>query len=113
MAPPDGRRGSGSPTPATSPLALITPHIDRQKLASGNELLAVTGRVINPTDSEQAVPPIHAQMRNQRRQVVYSWTIAPPAPTLAPGRKREVQQRGSGCPAGGDELTITLGRPRA
>ena len=55
-------------------LALVTTHMDRQQLASGNELLTVTGRVINPTASEQAVPPLHAQLRNRAGKVVYSWT---------------------------------------
>ena len=52
---------------------------------SGNQLLTVTGRVINPTESEQAVPPLHAQIRTRGGQVVYSWVIDPPARTLAPG----------------------------
>ena len=42
--------------------------MDRQQLDSGNELLTVTGRVINPTASEQDVPPIQAQLRDQDGQ---------------------------------------------
>lgn len=68
-------------------LAVMLTSQDRQKLASGNELLAVSGRVINPTDVRQRVPPIRAELLDESKtRVVYSWTIAPPAPVLEPGR---------------------------
>lgn len=57
----------------------------RQKLASGNQLLEVSGMVINPTDQPQTVPALNAQLRSLDQQVVYKWTIPPPAPRLAPG----------------------------
>ena len=114
VAPPEWKARLGIGTGATSQLALVTTHMDRQQLASGNQLLTVTGRVINPTESEQTVPPLHAQIRTRGGQVVYSWVIDPPARTLAPGasasfNSAEVNAR----LAGGDELTITLGEPKA
>ena len=36
----------------------------------GNELLTVTGRVINPTSKEQSVPPLQAQLRSRGGKVV-------------------------------------------
>ena len=96
-----------------SPLALVTTHMDRQKLESGNELLTVTGRVINPTSKEQDVPPLQAQLRTHGGQVVYKWTIAPPARTLQPGASASFNSAEVNVPAGGEELTITLGPPRA
>ena len=45
----------------TTPLTLVTTHMDRQKLASGNELLTVAGRVVNPTATSHSVPPIYAR----------------------------------------------------
>ena len=80
-------------------------HSDRQKLASGNELLAVSGRVINPTDENQDVPPIQAQLRSASGKLVYSWTIAPPARTLPPGASATFNSAEVNVPAGGDELT--------
>jgi hypothetical protein len=51
-----------------------------QALQSGNELVAISGRVINPTDREQPVPPIIAELRDkQSKRVVHRWTIPPPA----------------------------------
>jgi len=99
-----GIRGAG-----TSPLALVTTHMDRQRLESGNELLTVTGRVINPTSREQQVPPLQAQLKTQAGKVVYTWTIAPPTHSLAAGASASFNSAEVNVPPGGDELTITLG----
>ena len=96
----------------SSPLALVTTHMDRQRLESGNELLTVTGRVINPTGKEQNVPPLQAQLRSKTGQVVYSWTIAPPARSLPAGASASFNSAEVNVPPGGDELTITLGDPK-
>ena len=95
-----------------TPLQLMMTHSDRQKLASGNELLAVSGRVINPTEQNQNVPPIQAQLRSNSGKLVYSWTIAPPARVLPPGASATFNSAEVNVPAGGDELTITLGPSR-
>lgn len=107
-APPSWQARIGIGSAAASPLALVTTHMDRQKLPSGNELLTVTGRVINPSGSEQAVPPIQAQLKAPGGKVVYSWTIAPPAASLAPGASASFNSAEVNVPAGGQELTLTL-----
>jgi hypothetical protein len=86
--------------------------MDRQRLESGNELLTVTGRVINPTAKEQDVPPLQAQLRSRSGKVVYSWTIAPPTRSLPAGGSASFNSAEI-IKAGGDELTITLGNPKA
>ncbi len=90
-----GLGGMGS-----TPLALVTTHMDRQRLESGNELLTVTGRVINPTAKEQSVPPLEAKLKT----AAASWSTAgrfpPRRRSLAPGASA-LQQRGSQRPAGG------------
>lgn len=112
LAPPSWKAGIGLAQSDTA-LQLMMTHSDRQPLASGNELLAVTGRVINPTDRPQRVPPIQAQLRSKSGQIVYSWTIAPPAPSLAPGASATFNSAEVDVPAGGDQLTLTLDAPRA
>jgi predicted Zn finger-like uncharacterized protein len=101
-----GRLGLG--TGAASQLALIVTHRDRQQLESGNQLLTVAGRVINPTSEEQQVPPLQAQLRSKAGKVVYEWTIPAPAPTLASGASVPFNSAEVNVPSGGDELTITL-----
>jgi len=112
-APPELRARLGLAAAGASPLALVTTHMDRQRLESGNELLTVTGRVINPTAREQDVPPLQAQLRSRSGKVVYSWTIAPPARSLPAGASASFNSAEVNVPPGGDELTITLGNPRA
>ena len=113
LAPPEWKARVGLAGGGESPLALVTTHMDRQRLESGNELLTVTGRVINPTDTDQQVPPLRAELRTKTGQVVYSWTIAPPARSLPPGASASFNSAEVNVPPGGDELTITLGSPRA
>jgi predicted Zn finger-like uncharacterized protein len=92
-----------------SPLTLVTTHMDRTRLESGNELLTVTGRVINPTGKDQSVPPLTAELRTKAGKVVYRWTIAPPARTLSPGASASFNSAEVNVPPGGEEITITLG----
>jgi predicted Zn finger-like uncharacterized protein len=109
LAPAEWKQRIGIAGAGETPLQLMMTHSDRQKLASGNELLAISGRVINPTDENQNVPPIQAQLRDQSGKLVYSWTIAPPARVLPPGASATFNSAEVNVPAGGDELTITLG----
>jgi hypothetical protein len=69
--------------------------------------------VINPTSKEQDVPALQAQLRTRTGKVVYSWTIAPPARTLPAGGSASFNSAEVNVPPGGEELTITLGTPRA
>ena len=64
FAPPEWKAQLGLGAGGASPLALVTTHMDRQRLESGNELLTVTGRIINPTNKEQDVPPLQAQLKS-------------------------------------------------
>jgi predicted Zn finger-like uncharacterized protein len=109
LAPPQLKARLGLAEVSSSPLALVTTHMDRQRLESGNELLTVTGRVINPTARDQDVPPLRAQLKTRAGKIVYSWTIAPPARSLAPGASASFNSAEVNVQPGGDELTITLG----
>jgi hypothetical protein len=112
LAPADLKAKLGLVAAASSPLELLTTHMDRQRLESGNELLTVSGRVINPTGKEQDVPPLQAQLRTRAGKIVYSWTIAPPARSLSPGASASFNSAEVNVPPGGDELTITVGPAR-
>jgi predicted Zn finger-like uncharacterized protein len=113
LAPPAWKDRLGLAQASESPLKLMITHNDRQRLESGNELLAVTGRVINPTDKEQKVPPIQAQLRNASGKLLYSWTIEPPAPSLSPGESATFNSAEVNVPAGGEQVDLNLSPPRA
>ncbi len=113
LAPPEWKARLGIADAGATPLTLVTTHMDRQKLASGDELLTITGRVINPTAKDHSVPPIYAQLKSRNGRVIYAWTIDPPAPNLKPGASASFNSTEVNVPAGGDELTISLGAPKA
>jgi predicted Zn finger-like uncharacterized protein len=111
LAPPSLQARLGLASTADSPLQVSNPpHVERVQLASGNELLTVSGRVINPTAREQAVPPLNAKLTNQAGKLVYSWTIQPPAPSLAAGASASFNSAEVSVPPGGEYLTLTLGQ---
>ncbi|MEO5640750.1 MAG: zinc-ribbon domain-containing protein [Sphingomicrobium sp.] len=91
---------------ADSPLKLMVTSQDRQKLASGNDLVSLSGRVINPTDATQPVPALQADLRDGGGKLVYSWTIAPPAPRLAPRASASFNAAELGVPANATSLTL-------
>jgi len=94
---------------AEVPLLLaVTRNPERRTLESGNELFAVTGRVSNPTDSEQRVPDIIAELLSAQGRVVYSWKIAPPQRTLGPKASAEFNSAEVGVPKGARELKLSF-----
>ena len=113
FAPPELRARLGLGAAGASPLALVITHRDRQQLESGNQLLTVSGRVINPTTKEQNVPPLQAQLLSPGGKVVYSWTISPPARSLPAGASASFNSAEVNVPPGGSELKITLSQPKA
>jgi hypothetical protein len=111
LAPTDMKARLGIASANASPLQVSNPpHVERLQLASGNELLTVSGRVINPTSREQVVPPLSAKLTNQAGKLVYSWTIAPPTRSLAAGASASFNSAEVNVPPGGEYLTITLGQ---
>jgi predicted Zn finger-like uncharacterized protein len=112
LAPTEWKARVGLGDGSKTPLELMITHPDRQKLASGQESLTIAGRVINPTSATHAIPPIYAQLKNRAGQTIYSWTIDPPAPSLAPRASTPFNSTQVDVPPGGDDLTITLGAPK-
>ena len=91
------------------PLLLEVPRKpERRTLASGNELFAITGRVINPTGKSQRVPDIRAELRDAQGRVVYSWTITPPIRTIAPNGAAEFNSAEVDVPKGSRELNLSF-----
>ncbi len=107
LAPDSIRARLGLAAASGTPLEVMVTNSDRQPLASGNELFAVSGRVINPTDKAQPVPPLRAELLDAtKKHVVFSWTIAPPAPTLGPGASASFNSAEVDVPAGGSHLRV-------
>lgn len=110
LAPAEWKERVGLADGGRTPLQLMMTHSDRQAIAPGNsESLAVSGRVINPTEKAHRVPPIQAELRSKTGQLVYRWTIAPPVATLGAGASAPFYSTQVNVPSGGDELTVSLG----
>ena len=86
FAPAEWKARAGIAQTGTTPLQLMITTSDRQLLESGNELVAISGRVINPTDKVQHVPPIRAELRDKAtKALIHRWASPRPARVLAPG----------------------------
>jgi predicted Zn finger-like uncharacterized protein len=108
VAPDSIRQRIGYDAASPSPLQIAPGTPERQKLPSGNELVMVSGRVINPSSKAQPVPPIQAELRDTAGQLLYSWTIAPPARTLEPGASATFHSAEVNVPPSGLDSTVTL-----
>ena len=113
FAPPEWKQRLGIAGAGETPLQLMMTHSDRTQLASGNEFLNISGRIINPTSKQQKVPPIHAQLHDSKGKIVYSWTIPPPAKSIPPGGSTTFNSAELNIPPAAEELTVTLGEPKA
>ncbi len=58
---------------------------DRRQLPNGTEYFGASGTVTNVGKVTHKLPPILIVLRDGRDRIVYSWEIAPPQRTLAPG----------------------------
>src|SRR5690606_19973023 len=66
FAPPEWKQRAGVVEAGATPLQLMITTSDRQTIEpSGKEMVSISGRVINPTDREQLVPPIKAELRDK------------------------------------------------
>lgn len=91
------------------PLLLEVPRKpERRELPSGNELFALTGRIVNPTNEAQRVPDILAELRDARGRVVYGWTITPPRRTIEPRGKIEFDSAEIDVPKGSKKLNLSF-----
>lgn len=98
--------GSGA---VESPLMLQVIHKpERRTLASGNELFAVSGRIVNPTAATQPVPDIRAELRDASGRVVYSWTITAPARSLAAKASADFDSAEVDVPRGSKALNLSF-----
>jgi predicted Zn finger-like uncharacterized protein len=96
-------------SPAPVPLVIeMTRKPDRRETASGNELLAVTGRIVNPTTTTQTVRDIRAELRDTQGRTVYSWTITRPVPQLAPGATADFDSAAVDIPRGAKNLHLSF-----
>lgn len=84
---------------------------ERRTLATGHELLSITGRIVNLSDREQGVPDVLAELRNAQGAVVYNWTIPAPINSLPARERVEFNSAEIDIPQGAEELNLKLAPP--
>lgn len=65
---------------------------ERRTLPNGTEFFGVSGTIKNVGRESRGVPSILIVLRDARERIVYSWEIAPPKPSLAPGETVTVNE---------------------
>ena len=84
---------------------------ERQTLASGQDLLTVSGRITNLTDQVQRVPQIRAELRDAQGRSIYDWSISAPARELAPRSSASFNGAEMNVPRGAKKLHLSAGPP--
>ena len=92
---------------APTPLKLVTKPVDRHTF-NGNEIFAVSGTVINPTDTRPPIPDIRADLRDAQKRIVFSWIIRPEATTLAPKAQIQFNSAKIDVPVNAQELVLSF-----
>jgi predicted Zn finger-like uncharacterized protein len=99
----------GLPIGATAtPLQIVNNPIERRDLDNGNEMFAISGKIVNPTDQRQRVPDIRANLTDSQDRLVYSWTIRPEAVTLAPHGSIEFNSAKLDVPVNSKKLVLSF-----
>ncbi|MEO7814931.1 MAG: zinc-ribbon domain-containing protein [Sphingomicrobium sp.] len=111
LAPAELKARVGIASAGASQLDVVLTNQNSQKLASGNNLFTLSGRIVNPTDDRQPVPPIQAELLDAGKHVVYSWTISPPAASLEPNKSASFNSAEVDVPDGGKHIRVRLGGP--
>lgn len=86
----------------------ITREPDWRMIAGGSQLFAVSGRIWNPTNVEQPVPDIRAELKDAQGHTVYHWTITRPVPKLAPGASANFDGAAVDVPAASAKVNVTF-----
>lgn len=111
LAPPSWKVRAGIAGATASALEIKVDSTDRTPLAqSDKDLVTVSGRIINNSDQDQSLPPIHVLLSDKTsKKVVHRWTIAPPVASLPPRQATNFNSAEIGVPRTGEDLTVKLG----
>ena len=93
---------------ATGALQIRQNPVKRSPQPSGAELFAVSGQVVNHSQSRQRVGDILAELRDAQGRAVYSWTITPEARVVAPGGRVEFKSAIVNVPDNAKRLDLSF-----
>lgn len=103
-----GRFAVGDRGGTESPLRIEDVSSERRAMASGNDMLTVTGRIVNQSEEPQPVPQLQGELRDAQGRAVYRWPISPPVPELPPGQSVTFNSGEVGTPRSARKVNVTL-----
>ena len=78
----------------------------KQEYEDGQPVLSVTGKVVNVSNKEQAVPEIRVVLLDDAKHELYQWTFDAGIPTLKPGSESAFVTRLSSPPSEARNLDV-------
>jgi len=72
----------------------------------GQQVLAVTGRIVNRSNHELSVPLVRVGLFDMDKHELYHWTFVPGVSTLQPGGSAKFRTRLSSPPAGTHDIEL-------
>lgn len=83
----------------------------RRETENGEPVWVVTGRLINRTSHELAVPPVRVGITGGDERELYHWTVRPPQRTLNPGQTLGFSARIPNPPRGARQVQLGFAGP--
>lgn len=79
---------------------------ERRKLPTGEEYFAFSGRIVNSSDEELAVPPIVVELRDAQGRLVFSWMTKADKARLKPNDEARVSESRLDIPQSARNLSL-------
>lgn len=78
----------------------------RHQAENGQDVLAISGKLVNITNHELSVPPIRVALFDDDKRMLYHWNFTPDVATLRPGQAETFLTRLPSPPAGARRLEV-------
>ena len=82
----------------------------QNQVEDGQQVLAVTGKIVNRSNHELTVPLVRVALFDADHRELYHWTFVPSVSTLQPGAMARFRTRLSSPPAGTHNLEISFAK---
>lgn len=79
-----------------------------RKVPGGQLIFTYTAVIVNKSSETLAVPPVFAEVRDERRKLIRSWKARADKAELAPGETARISETRFDIPAGGQGFDLTF-----
>lgn len=101
----------GEPAVDPTPLVFVDDIVESGTFGSTRPMLIVSAKVLNTSGESQPIPAIVAEGVDANGRVIYSWTIPPPQPRIAPGERVAFSSGQSGAPDAIRKVELSFNTP--